>query len=159
MVLTKKVPMDKSSPPIRSMYFRISTACPSGQTEYSRDHLSWGAKLVEDHLSMGIKFSGIICPWRRSWLGTDYLEGLTNWGPIEGNQMSRDHMRLGQPHKISNPPHASYAKQTMILQIFKVLNERVAKGSLQPSRLYSSQASQPICKCNFEVYRNFPRKM
>ena len=71
---TNSVPMDKWSPkiwslwtngpqPIWSPYFRIPTACPLGQTEYSRDHLSRGTELVGDHLSMGTKFLGTICPW------------------------------------------------------------------------------------------------
>ena len=41
---------------------RILTACPSGQTEYSRNHLYKGTKLVGDHLNMGTKFLGTICP-------------------------------------------------------------------------------------------------
>ena len=75
--------------PIWSPYSRISAACPSGQTEYSRDHLSGGIKLVGDHLSMGPKFLRIICPWGLNWLQTVCAEGPINWG-----QMSGDHMRL-----------------------------------------------------------------
>ena len=48
---------------IWSPYFQIITACPPGQTEYSRYHLSMGTKLVGDHLSMATKFLGTICPW------------------------------------------------------------------------------------------------
>ena len=64
------VPMDKWSPKIWSPYFQIITACPPGQTEYSRDHLSRGTKLVGDHLSRGTKFLGTICPWGLNLMGT-----------------------------------------------------------------------------------------
>ena len=87
------VPLDKWSPkiwsswtngprPIWSPYFQIITACPPGQTEYSRDHLSRGTKLVWDHLSRGPNF------WGLNWLGTVCPEGPINWGPIVGDQMS-----------------------------------------------------------------------
>ena len=63
------VPLDKWSPkiwspwtngpqPIWSPYSQIITACPPGQTEYFRDHLSRGTKLVGDHLSMGTELVG-----------------------------------------------------------------------------------------------------
>ena len=39
---------------------------------------------------MGTKLLGTICPWGLNWLGTICLEG-----PIVGDQMSGDHMRLG----------------------------------------------------------------
>ena len=68
--------------PIWSPYFQIITACPPRQTEYSRDHLSRGTKLVGDHLSRGTKFWGIICPWGKNWLGTVCPEEPINWGPI-----------------------------------------------------------------------------
>jgi hypothetical protein len=38
---------------------------------------------------------GTICPWGLNWLGTVCPEGPINWGPIVGDQMSGDHMRLG----------------------------------------------------------------
>jgi hypothetical protein len=66
---SNSVPMDKWSTnicspwtngpqPIWSPYFWIPTACPLGQTEYSRDHLSRGTKLVGDHLYMETEFFG-----------------------------------------------------------------------------------------------------
>ena len=51
--------------------------------------------MVGDHLSMGTKFLGTICPGGQNWLGTVCPEGPINWGPIVGDQMSGDHMRLG----------------------------------------------------------------
>ena len=68
------VPLDKWSPkiwspwtngpqPIWSPYFQIITAYPHGQTEYFRDHLYRGTKLVGDYLSMGTEFLGTTCPW------------------------------------------------------------------------------------------------
>ena len=51
--------------------------------------------MVGDHLSMGTKFLGTICPWGPNWLGTVCPEGPMNWGPIVGDQISRDHMDLG----------------------------------------------------------------
>ena len=48
-----------------------------------------------DHFSRGTKFWGTICPWRPNCLGTVFPEGPINWGPIVGDQMSGDHMRLG----------------------------------------------------------------
>ena len=91
------VPLDKRSPwtngpqqirspwtngpqPIRSPYFWIPTACPPVQTEYSRDHLSRGTKLVGDHLSMGTKFLVTICPWGLL-IQRDQLIGDPLWGP------------------------------------------------------------------------------
>ena len=77
------------------------TACPPGQMEYSRDHLSRRTKLVWDHLSMGIEFLGTNSPWGLNWLGTVCPEGPINWGP---DQMSRDHMRFGT--NVSQPLHS-----------------------------------------------------
>ena len=54
-----------------------------------------GTKLVGDHLSTGTEFLGTICPWGLNWLGTVCPEGPINWGPIVGDQMSRDHMCSG----------------------------------------------------------------
>jgi hypothetical protein len=51
-------PHGQTVPIIWSLYFQIPTACPPGQTEYSRDHLSRGTKLVGDHLSMGTELVG-----------------------------------------------------------------------------------------------------
>ena len=62
-----------------------------------------GTKLVGDHLSMGTEFLGTICPWGLNWLGTVCPEGPINWGPIVGDQMSGDHMRLGS--NVSQPTH------------------------------------------------------
>ena len=87
--------MDKWSLKIWTLYFRIPKACTPGQLEYSRDHLSRGTKLVGDHLSMATKFFGTLCPWWPNWLGPVVTEGTINWGPIVGDQMSGDHMRLG----------------------------------------------------------------
>ena len=44
---------------------------------------------------MGTEFLGTICPWGLNWLGTVCPEGPISWGPIVGDQMSGDHMRLG----------------------------------------------------------------
>ena len=60
-----------------------------------------GTKLVGDHLSRGTKFLGTICPWGQNWLETVCPEGPINWGPIVGDQMSGDHMCLGQ--NVSQP--------------------------------------------------------
>ena len=56
---------------------------------------SRGTKLVVDHLSMGTEFWGTICPWGLNLLGTVCPEGPIIWGPIVGDQMSWDPMRLG----------------------------------------------------------------
>ena len=61
--------------PIWSPFFWIPTAYPSGQTEYSRDHLSGSTKLVGDHLSMGTELVGDRLSWGTNWLGTNC------WGP------------------------------------------------------------------------------
>ena len=55
-------PRTNGSLPIWSPYFWITTACPPGQIEYSRDDLSRGTKLVGDHVSMGTKCLGTIIP-------------------------------------------------------------------------------------------------
>ena len=82
---TNSVPMDKRSPKIRtpwtngpqpiwSPYFWIPTACPPGQKEYSRDHLSMGTKLV-----------GTTCP-----------RGPNFGGPfVHGDQIGWDHLSRG----------------------------------------------------------------
>ena len=49
-------PWTNGPQPIWSLYFPI--ACPSGQTEYYRDHLSWWTKLVGDHLPRGTNCGG-----------------------------------------------------------------------------------------------------
>ena len=71
--------------------------------EYSRDRLfrgtiDWGSffhgdQILGDHLSMGIKLVGTVCP-----------EGPINWGPIVGDQMSGDHMRLGPNVSVLHRP-------------------------------------------------------
>ena len=95
MVPKNLVPLDKWSPtnlvPILPNHHSLSPRT----TEYSRDHLSRGTKLVGDHLSMGTEFLGTICPLGQNWLGTVCPEGPINWGPIVGDQMSGDHMCLG----------------------------------------------------------------
>ena len=73
MVPQNLVPWTNGPLTIWSPYLQIITACPTGQTEYFRDHLSRVAKLVGDHLSMetefdgdrcskGINFMRVICP-------------------------------------------------------------------------------------------------
>ena len=75
---SNSVPLDKWSQkflstwtngpqPIWSPYFWIPTACPPGQTKYSRAHLS-----------MGTEFFGTICQWGLNWLGTLCPEGPIN---------------------------------------------------------------------------------
>ena len=44
---------------------------------------------------MGTKLLGTICPWGLNWFGTVCPQGPINWGPIAGDQVSGDHMRLG----------------------------------------------------------------
>ena len=63
-------PWTNGPQPIWSPHFRIPTACPPIQMEYSSDHLSRGTKLVVDHLSIETRFPGTICPWEPNWLGT-----------------------------------------------------------------------------------------
>jgi hypothetical protein len=58
MVPKNLVPLDKWSQTNSVPVFPDPTACPPRQTEYSRDHLSRGTKLVGDHLSRGTKFFG-----------------------------------------------------------------------------------------------------
>ena len=55
---TDLVPLDKWSRKICSPYFQILTACPPGQTDYSRYHLSRGTELVGDRLSRGTNCGG-----------------------------------------------------------------------------------------------------
>ena len=80
-------PWTNGPQPIWSPYFQIITACPPGQTEYSRDHLSRGTKLVGDHLSRGTKFLGTICPGGPNLMGTvcpggpNGLGTICPWGP------------------------------------------------------------------------------
>ena len=95
MVPQNLVPLDKWSPTNLVHVILDPHTCPSGQTEYSRDHLSretkyrlgticiWGLNFW-DHLSMGPNWLGTVCP-----------EGPIIWGPHCGVQMSGDHMRLG----------------------------------------------------------------
>ena len=64
---SNSVPLDKWSPKIWSPYFRIPTACPPGPTEYSRDHLSRGTKLVGDRLSRGTNQLGTNCGGPNVW--------------------------------------------------------------------------------------------
>ena len=138
MVPKESVPMDKWSPTNLVPYFQISTACHPGQTEYSRDHLSRGFKFVRDHLSMETEFLGTICPWGLNWLGTVCLEGPINWGPIVGDQMSGDHMRLGpnvsQPTKrmrfvCRNPVLGRVLRHfsTVLFKIYSVLKTTIQK--------------------------------
>ena len=51
-------PWTNGPQPIWSPYFQIITACPPGQTEYSKDHLSRETKLVGDYLTIGTNFWG-----------------------------------------------------------------------------------------------------
>ena len=85
LVPNNLVPNQFGPHPIWSPYIWIPIACPHGQTDYSRDHLSRGTKLVANHLSMGTKFLGPVAPWGQNWLGTVCPEGPINWGPILGD--------------------------------------------------------------------------
>ena len=49
---------------------------------------------------------GTICPGRLNWLVTVCPEGPINWGPVVGDQMSGDHMRLGP--NVSQPRELCY---------------------------------------------------
>ena len=63
-------PSTNGPQPIWYPYFRISIACPPGQTEYSRDHLA-----------RGIEFLGTICPWV---LGTELVGDCLSRGTNRG---------------------------------------------------------------------------
>ena len=79
MVPQNLVPMDKWSPtnlvPLEKWSLEYSV-CPGGKLWWFG---SMGTKLVGDHLSMGTKFLGTICPW----------------GQEVGDRKSGDQMGLG----------------------------------------------------------------
>ena len=60
---------------------------------------------------MGTEFLGTIFPWGLNWFGTVCPEEPINWGPIVGDQMSGENMRLGP--NVSQPNHIRVHLTTM----------------------------------------------
>ena len=76
-------PWTNGPQPIWFPHFRILTACPSGQMEYSRDNLSRRTKLVADHLSKGNELAGNLFSRGTDQLGTNcggpYVFAIKGW--------------------------------------------------------------------------------